>query len=82
MNHIRCPHCDSAMQAEVTGCVESDGFWSADAVDIACTDDKCESLMPGPNDTQSLWQPIIDRIVAYINSRWHFGRVDGSSHGG
>jgi len=63
------------MQAEVTGCVESDVLWSADTVDIACTDDKCESMMPGPNDTQSLWQPIIDRITADINSKWHFGRV-------
>lgn len=63
------------MWAEVTGCTEADGLWLADSVDIACSNWKCEQLDPGPMDHQGTWQPVIDRIIADINSKWHFGRV-------
>ena len=64
------------MAAEVTGCTEQEGFWTADSIDITCTDARCESMIPGPLDTQSLWQPIIDHIKKEINAHWHFGRVE------
>jgi len=75
-NHIRCPHCDMPMQAEVTGCVHntSDHVWDANSLDIACTSAECDSRVH-PTDTQDLWQPIINRIETHINKHWHFGKV-------
>jgi len=63
------------MKAAVTGCTEANGLWLADSVDIACSNRRCDEQEPGPMDHQGTWQPVIDAILADINSKWHFGRV-------
>lgn len=75
-NHIACPHCGSPMHAYVTGSIHNtaQGVWDADSVDISCTDRACDETV-GPNDTQDVWQPVINRILEDINTHWHFGRV-------
>jgi hypothetical protein len=71
---IRCPHCDSPINAEVTGLVSntSEDVWDADSIDIACSKRKCDDAVTA-SDTQSLWQPIIDAILSDINKNWYFG---------
>lgn len=67
-----CPNCDGPLYSQVDELTESDdGTCYASNVDVYCHDPKCNDTVH-PSDTQSTWQPIIDRIVRAINRRYYF----------
>lgn len=69
-----CPHCDGPLYSQVNEVTESDdGTDYASGVDVHCANAKCDATVH-PNDTQSTWQPLIDRIVRTINRRYYFKR--------
>ncbi len=67
-----CPHCGSKLWSQVDELTEAgDGTAYASSVYLVCTDEACDATVR-PNDTQSTWKPIIDRVLRAINRQYYF----------